>query len=79
MTGTTVVDPSDFPEFFGWAMREIAPAIRIVSLVADGGQVACQFVESVTVDGARQRLHRAAFYLVSEGLITSVKVYDEGP
>jgi ketosteroid isomerase-like protein len=76
-SGTTSVDPSEFAEFFGWAIRELSPAIRIDNLLVDGDQVACQFVESITVDGERRRLNRSAFYRVSGGQITSVKVYDE--
>jgi ketosteroid isomerase-like protein len=76
-SGTTLVDPAEFREFFGWAIREISPAIRIETLVADGDRVACQFVESITRDGARHHLNRAAFYRVADGSITSVKVYDE--
>lgn len=76
-TGTTLVDPRDFEEFFGWAMREIRPTMKITNLVVDGRHVACQFIESVTLDGQRRHLDRAAFYTVDDDLITSAKVYDE--
>lgn len=76
VSGMTLVAPQDFEEFFGWAMREIDPAVEITNLVADGGNVACEFVESVTLDGQRQRLSRAAFYTVESALITSARVYD---
>ena len=77
VTGKTAVDPVDFPEFFGWAIREISPSMQIENLLVDGDQVACQFVESISVDGDQQHLTRAAFYRVEHGLITSAKVYDE--
>lgn len=76
-TGTTTVDPAEFAEFFGWAMREIDPTMTITGVVADGRDVACQFVEDVTFDGERRHLNRAAFFTVDDGLITSAKVYDE--
>jgi ketosteroid isomerase-like protein len=77
VSGTTVVPPAEFADFFGWAMRELDPAIEITTLVADGDRVACEFVESVTVDGERRRLNRAAFYRVTGGVIIAAKVYDE--
>lgn len=77
VTGMTAVDPADFPDFFGWAIREISPTVQIENLLVDGDQVACQFIESITVDGSQQHLPRAAFYTVEDGLITSAKVYDE--
>ena len=76
-SGATVVDPGEFAEFFGWAIRELTPRMRIDTLLVDGDQVACQFVESVTVDGQRRQLRRAAFYRVAGGLITSAEVYDQ--
>lgn len=76
-SGATAVPPAEFPEFFGWAIREISPEIRIDDLLVDGNRVACQFLESVTLDGQRQHLRRAAFYRVVDGLITSAQVYDE--
>lgn len=75
-TGTTLVDPHDFEEFFGWAMRELHPTVKITNLVVDGSLVACQFIESVTVDGQRRDLDRAAFYTVDDDVITSATVYD---
>lgn len=77
VSGSTVVDPAEFPEFFGWAIREMSPTMRIDNLLVDGDRVACQFVESITLDGGRQHLQRAAFYRVAAGLIISAKVYDE--
>lgn len=77
VTGTTLVAPQDFQEFFGWAMREIDPIMKITNLVVDGRHVACEFVESVTLNGERKQLNRAAFYTVDGGVITSAKVYDE--
>lgn len=77
MTGRTTVDPADFPEFFGWAIREISPNMKIETLLVDGDEVACQFIESITVDDGQQQLSRAAFYRVEDGFITSAKVYDE--
>jgi len=76
-SGSTVVDPAEFAEFFGWAIREILPRMQLDTLLVDGDRVACQFVESVTLDGERKHLNRAAFYRVVDGLITSVHVYDE--
>lgn len=76
-SGTTVVEPHDFPDFFGWAMRELAPRMEILTLVVEGERVAGEFIESVTVAGARQHLHRAAFYRGVDGLITSATVYDQ--
>lgn len=75
-SGGSVVDPSDLPDFFGWAIRELAPTMTVVSLLADGDRAACEFVESLTLDGTRQHLRRA-FYRVVDGLIIEVKVYDE--
>jgi len=77
VSGSAVVDPAEFPEFFGWAIREISPNMRIDNLLVDGDRVACEFVESITRNGERLRLRRAAFYRVADGLITSAKVYDE--
>lgn len=76
-TGTTSVAPKDFAEFFGRAIREIDPSVKVTSLIVEGRHVACEFVESVTLDGRRQHLKRAAFYTVDDDVITSVKVYDE--
>jgi hypothetical protein len=39
--------------------------------------VACEFLESVTLEAHRKYLNRAAFYTVKDGVITSAKVYDE--
>lgn len=59
-------------------MRELSPGMDVTTLVVKGRDVACRFVESITVDGERRRrLDRAAFFTVDRGLITSVKVYDE--
>ena len=76
-SGTTLVPPAEFDEFFGWAMRELDPTMQITTLVVDGANVACEFVESVTIDGARRHHQRAAFYTVHADVITSAKVYDE--
>lgn len=76
-TGTTTIDPAEFEEFFGWAMREIDPTMEVTNLLVDGTHVACQFVESVTLAGDRRHLYRAAFYTVDNAVITSAKVYDE--
>jgi hypothetical protein len=75
-SGSTVVDPAEFAEFFGWAIRELAPAMQIENLLVDGERVACQFTESVTRGHAREHLNRAAFYRVEDGLITAATVYD---
>ena len=77
VSGATLVAPAEFPEFFGWAIREISPAMQIDNLLVDCDQVACEFIESITLDGKRKHLRRAAFYRVRDGLITSAKVYDE--
>jgi ketosteroid isomerase-like protein len=77
VTGTTFVDPEEFADFFGWTMRELDPSVQIATVVLDDRTVACQFVESVTLDGERRHLNRAAFYRVDNGVITSAKVYDE--
>lgn len=77
ISGTTLVAPQDFEEFFGWAIREIDPAMNVTGVVVDGRHVACEFVESMTMAGQRQHLNRAAFYTVDDGLITSAKVNDE--
>lgn len=77
VTGRTAVEPAEFAEFFGWAIREISPRMQIENLLVDGDQVACQFIESITVDGKQQHLSRAAFYRVEDGRIASVHVYDE--
>jgi hypothetical protein len=77
VTGTTLVDPAEFEEFFGWAMREINPTMTISTLIAQGRYVACEFVESVTIDGERRDLNRAAFYTVDNATVTSAKIYDE--
>ena len=71
-TGSTLVLPEEFAEFFGWAIRELHPAMRIGTLLADADGVACRFVE--TIDG--RDLDRAAFFRVQDGLITSADVYD---
>ena len=77
VSGTTLVPPREFEEFFGWAMRELAPTMEITDLVIDGTRVACQFIESVTLDDQRRHLNRAAFFAVDGEVITSAKVYDE--
>lgn len=77
VTGRTVVAPRDFEEFFGRAIREMRPSMKITNLIVDGRRVACQFIESVTLDGQRRDLDRAAFYTVDGDVITSAKVYDE--
>jgi ketosteroid isomerase-like protein len=77
VTGTTLVAPQDFEEVFGWAMREIDPTVTITDLVADEERAACEFVESVTIDGERRQLSRAAFYTIRDDVICSAKVYDE--
>ena len=76
MSGTTVVDPSEFEDFFGWAIDNIDPMMSIAGLIAEGDEVACQFVETATLDGERRDLDRAAFFTVEDGLITRAKVYD---
>ena len=77
ITGTTLVAPSDFEEFFGWAIREIDPTVTITNLLEHDEQVGCEFVESVTIDGERRNLNRAAFYEIRDDVICSAKVYDE--
>jgi ketosteroid isomerase-like protein len=77
VTGTSLVDPKEFADFFGWAIRELDPTMRITKIISDERNVACQFIESVTLDGERRHLNRAAFYSVDGAVITSAKVYDE--
>jgi hypothetical protein len=77
VSGTTLVAPEEFEEFFGWAMREIDPTVTISNLIVDGPRVACEFVESVTIDGERRDLNRAAFYTIRGDVICTAKVYDE--
>lgn len=77
VSGGDVVDPIDFREFFGWAIRALAPTMEVLDVLVDGDRVACQFIETITVDGARQVLSRAAFYRVADGVITDANVYDE--
>ena len=77
VTGTTLVAPHDFEEFFGRAIRDLGPTMKITNVIVDGRRVACQFIESVNLDGQRRHLDRAAFYTVDGGVITSAKVYDE--
>ena len=71
-TGSTLVPPAEFADFFGWAMRELRPTMRIESLLTDADRVACRFIE--TIDG--RDLDRAAFFSVRDGLITAADVYD---
>jgi hypothetical protein len=77
VTGTTLVAPHDFEEFFGWAIREIDPTVTITNLIVDDRRVACEFVESVTIDSVRRHLNRAAFYTIRDDVICTAKVYDE--
>ncbi len=77
VTGTTTIPPDEFEEFFGWAMREIEPTVTMTNLVMDDNQVAAEFIESVTIDGVRRHLNRAAFYTIRDHVICNAKVYDE--
>ncbi len=76
-SGATVIAPSDFADFFGWAIRELSPTMQIDNILVDCDQVACQIVESVNLEGERRHLNRAAFYRVAGQLIISAIVYDE--
>lgn len=53
-------------------------ALALRRAIVDEDVVACELVESVTIQGVTQEQSIAAFYTVRNGLLTSVKVYREG-
>lgn len=64
--------------FFAEAFEGMELSLTIAELLSDGPLVAAQLIERVVLDGREEHDHIAAFYLVSDGLLRSVKIYREG-
>jgi uncharacterized protein len=54
------------------------PRLDVVRLVAEHDEVAAELRETMTVDGAHREFAVAAFFTVSDGMITRAKIYREG-
>lgn len=79
ITGTTVVrGRAALRDLFSQAMRSLRPTLRIESLLSDGGMVACQLTETLTVEGRERSYAIAGFYRHRAGRIESAKIYREG-
>jgi uncharacterized protein len=79
ITGTTAVrGRADLTAFFSAAISELAPALTVQDLFADGDRAACQMNETLTVRGEARTVSIAAFYQLRDGRIASAKVYREG-
>lgn len=65
-------------ELFDEGLWELAPSLTTLTLIADERSVAAELHERITIDGAEREFAIAAFFRVSDGLITSAKVYREG-
>lgn len=79
ITGTTVVrGRAGLRDLLCRAMTSLRPTLRIESLLSDGGMVACQLTETLTVDGRERRDAIAGFYRLRGGRIESAKIYREG-
>lgn len=79
ITGTTVVRGREaLRDLFSRAMTSLRPTLRIESLLSDGGMVACQLTETLTVEGRERSDAIAGFYRLRDGRIESAKIYREG-
>lgn len=65
-------------ELFDDGLWALAPALRVVSLVAEGDRVAAEVVETLTIDGVEQTFRIACFFELQDGLIRRVNVFREG-
>ena len=64
---------------FSEAFRTIAPELAIRSMLIDQDRVACELLETMTIDGAAREDFIAGFYRVdTNGVITSAKIYRQG-
>jgi hypothetical protein len=73
MRGTTAL-----AEVFDAGLWELAPSLATIAVVAEGGVVAAELHERITVDGELREFDIAAFFEVADGLIHRAKVYREG-
>ncbi|HEX5548272.1 MAG TPA: nuclear transport factor 2 family protein [Ktedonobacterales bacterium] len=64
---------------FSEAFRTIAPELTIRSMLIDQNRVACELLETMTIEGAAREDFIAGFYCVdANGVITSAKIYRQG-
>jgi len=64
---------------FSEAFRTIAPRLAIRSILIDQDRVACELLETMTIEGAPREDFIAGFYYVdANGVITSAKIYRQG-
>ena len=73
-----VVGHRGISAMFRDALANLAPSLDVRVAVAQGDVVACEMIESLTVEGAPFEFALAAFYTVRRGEIVRVKVYREG-
>ena len=65
-------------EIMRGATTALAAHLELKGLIATSDRVACEFLESYTVDRVRHRAPLAAFYALEDELISEVGVYREG-
>jgi uncharacterized protein len=65
-------------ELFDAGLWALQPSLTTTAMVAEEGTVAAELHERITVDGELREFSIAAFFEVSDGLITTAKVYREG-
>jgi hypothetical protein len=79
VTGTSVARGHvELKELFAGAMAGLLPTLVIENLLADGDRVACQMIETLTVDGDERTFSIAGFYRLRDRRIASAKIYREG-
>ena len=79
ITGQDVIrGTAQLEELFDDWLWTLGPSLTIDTVVSDGHHVAAQLTEELTVDGVRQRMSIAAFFVVEAGRITRAKIYREG-
>jgi uncharacterized protein len=74
---STATGRTELAELFGGAF-EVAPTLRLVTLVADGDRVAAELIERLVHDGVAHEFAIAGFYRFEDGQIAAAKIYREG-
>ena len=69
---------AELAELFDDWLWSLDPHLETIRSAVDGDTVAAELHERITVDGARREFSIAAFFTVTDGLITRAKIYREG-
>ena len=72
------VGSEELTELFDGAMKGLLPTLTITDLIVGADRAAAQMVEHYTHGGVQHVDHIAGFFVFSDGLIVSAKIYREG-